>query len=71
MHSCRRNGEGGLKGCDDWGSKPPRVVIHANATVQGLLKFEREVRLYVSDKATIGTVEGATPIRFSGSEPPR
>jgi carbonic anhydrase/acetyltransferase-like protein (isoleucine patch superfamily) len=70
MHSCRRNGGSGLSGCDDYRSRHPRVVIHANATVQGVLKFEREVELYVSDKATIGRVEGATPIRFSGSEPP-
>jgi hypothetical protein len=34
------------------------------------LRFEREVQLYVSDRATIGTVSGATPIPFSGDKPP-
>jgi hypothetical protein len=48
----------------------PRIVIGPGATVQGELRFERTVRLYVSDKATIGTVTGATPIRFSGDTPP-
>jgi hypothetical protein len=34
------------------------------------LRFERTVKLYVSDKATIGTVTGATPIPFAGDTPP-
>jgi hypothetical protein len=48
----------------------PRIVIGPGATVQGDLRFERTVRLFVSDKATIGTVTGATPIPFSGEIPP-
>jgi len=48
----------------------PRIVIGPGATVQGELRFERKVQLYVSDKATIGTVTGATPIAFSGETPP-
>jgi hypothetical protein len=48
----------------------PRIVIGPGATVQGDLRFERTVRLFVSDKATIGTVTGATPIPFSGDTPP-
>jgi hypothetical protein len=48
----------------------PRIVIGPGATVQGELRFERTVQLYVSDKATIGTVTGATPISFSGDSPP-
>jgi hypothetical protein len=48
----------------------PRIVIGPGATVQGDLRFEREVQLYVSDKATIGKVTGATPISFSGDSPP-
>jgi len=48
----------------------PRIVIGPGATVQGALRFERTVQLYVSDKATIGTVTGATPIPFSGDSPP-
>jgi predicted acyltransferase (DUF342 family) len=50
--------------------EPPRVVIEPGSVVKGTLKFEREVRLYVSDRATIGTVEGATPVKFSGDRPP-
>jgi DUF4097 and DUF4098 domain-containing protein YvlB len=48
---------------------PPRIVIGPEAIVEGPLVFEHEVRLYVSDRATIGTVDGATPISFSGSRP--
>jgi hypothetical protein len=49
----------------------PRIVIGPGATVQGELRFERTVHLYVSDKATIGTVTGATPISFTGDSPPK
>jgi acetyltransferase-like isoleucine patch superfamily enzyme len=49
----------------------PRIVIGPGATVQGELRFERTVQLYVSDKATIGTVTGATPISFTGDTPPK
>ena len=48
----------------------PRIVIGPGATVQGDLRFERTVQLYVSDKATIGTVTGPTAIAFSGDAPP-
>jgi DUF4097 and DUF4098 domain-containing protein YvlB len=48
----------------------PRVVIGPNAIVQGPLKFEHEVKLYVSESATIGPVEGATAEKFSGDRPP-
>jgi DUF4097 and DUF4098 domain-containing protein YvlB len=48
----------------------PVVIIGPGATVQGPLKFEREVKLYVSDRATIGEVTGATPVKFSGDAPP-
>jgi hypothetical protein len=47
----------------------PRIVIGPGVTVQGELRFERTVKLYVSDKATIGTVTGATPIPFTGDTP--
>lgn len=40
---------------------PPRVVIGPRATVTGVLRFKRKVELLVSDSATIGSVEGATP----------
>jgi hypothetical protein len=48
----------------------PRIVIGPGATVQGDLRFERTVQLFVSDKATIGTVTGAKPIPFTGDAPP-
>jgi hypothetical protein len=51
--------------------KVPRIVIGPGVTVQGELRFERTVKLYVSDKATIGTVTGATPIPFSGDTAPK
>jgi DUF4097 and DUF4098 domain-containing protein YvlB len=51
-------------------SEDPTVVIGPGATVQGELRFERKVRLFVSDKATIGTVTGATPVSFTGDTPP-
>ena len=47
----------------------PKIVIGPGAVVEGTLKFEREVKLYVSHTATIGKVEGATPIRFDGDQP--
>lgn len=50
-------------------SKPPRVVIGPRAVVKGALEFEREVELLVSDSASIGSVKGATPVKFSGENP--
>ena len=52
-----------------FGEDIPRIVIGPGATVQGDLRFERKVRLFVSDKATIGTVTGATPVPFTGDNP--
>ena len=49
--------------------KPLRVVIGPGAVVKGTLTFRREVQLYVSDHATIGTVEGATVNKFRGEHP--
>ena len=51
-------------------SSDPVIVIGPGATVQGDLRFDRKVKLYVSDKATIGTVIGATAVPFSGETPP-
>jgi hypothetical protein len=51
-------------------STPPRVVIGARATVAGVLRFKREVELLVSETATIGPVEGATPLRFATEQAP-
>jgi hypothetical protein len=51
-------------------SDDPVIVIGPGAVVQGDLRFERKVKLYVSDKATIGPVIGATAVTFSGNSPP-
>ena len=51
-------------------TRKPRIVIGPGAVVQGELRFDRPVTLYVSDQATIGAVTGATPVRFSGDKPP-
>ena len=48
----------------------PRVVIGPGAVVQGKLRFERRVKLYVSDSASTGPVQGATAVKFSGAELP-
>jgi DUF4097 and DUF4098 domain-containing protein YvlB len=47
----------------------PRVIIGPGAVVRGPLHFERPVKLYVSDHASIGPVSGASVIRFSGAGP--
>lgn len=44
------------------GCPSPRVVIGPRATVAGVLRFKREVKLLVSESATIGPVIGATPV---------
>jgi hypothetical protein len=55
-----------------WGSNDmPRIVIGPGAVVQGNLRFERPVHLFVSDSATIGPVIGATAVKFSGDKPPK
>jgi DUF4097 and DUF4098 domain-containing protein YvlB len=48
----------------------PRIVIGPGAVIGGKLRFEHDVTLYVSDKATVGPVEGATAVPFSGDAPP-
>lgn len=50
--------------------KPPRIVIGANAAVDGPLLFERDVKLYVHQSATTGKISGATPVRYSGNRAP-
>ncbi len=65
-----RKNQGG--GWFNWGFSrtPPRVVIGPGAVVSGPLVFEQEVRLYISDHATVGPIKGATAIKFSGLRPP-
>lgn len=55
-----------------WGSsnnRAPVIIIGPHAVVQGTLDFEREVVLKVSDSAQIGTVKGATVVKFNGATP--
>ena len=49
-------------------STPPRVVIGPRATVSGTLRFKRPVELLVSESATIGRVQGATPVMFGAED---
>ena len=51
-------------------TRKPRIVIGPGAVVQGDLRFDRDVQLYVSDKATVGPITGATAVTFSGDRPP-
>lgn len=53
------------------GRRTPRIVIAPRAKIEGALTFEREVKLYVHDTATVGTVEGATVVRYSGDRAPK
>lgn len=53
-----------------FGNDVPRIEIGPGAVVQGDLRFERDVKLYVSDRATIGPITGTTAIPFSGDAPP-
>ncbi|HZF16420.1 MAG TPA: hypothetical protein VE046_10795 [Steroidobacteraceae bacterium] len=54
-----------------WQGSPPRIVIGPGAVVDGPLRFERDVKLYVSDRAKIGAVTGATPVTYSGDTAPK
>jgi DUF4097 and DUF4098 domain-containing protein YvlB len=44
----------------------PTIIIAPGAVVSGTLHFERDVNLYVSSRAKIGPVEGATASAYSG-----
>lgn len=55
----------------NWGDKPPpRIVIGPGSSVAGRLRFEHEVELYVSERASVGPITGATPVRYGGDTPP-
>ena len=51
----------------------PRVVIGPGSRVEGVIRLEREVKLYISDSAEVGGVEGVMTmddaVRFSGKRP--
>jgi DUF4097 and DUF4098 domain-containing protein YvlB len=48
----------------------PRVIIGPDARVDGPLRFERKVVLYVHATAKTGAITGATAIRFDTPTPP-
>lgn len=57
-----------------WGKKrKPRIVIGPGSRIVGGIDLEREVDLYISDNASVGTVRGVMTIddanRFSGERP--
>ena len=53
-----------------WGkSRIPRIVIGPNATVNGDLRFEREVELFVHTSAKVGPVSGATARPYTDTLP--
>lgn len=43
--------------------RKPKITIGPDAIVNGTLKFEREVELHISDRAKVGKIVGATPIK--------
>ena len=53
--------------------KKPTVVIGPGSRVEGVLILKREVKLYISDRAEVGGVEGVMSmddaVRFSGDHP--
>ncbi len=51
--------------------KIPRIVIGPEAVVEGPLVFERDVKLYVHASARIGSLRGASAVRFDGTTPPK
>lgn len=54
-------------------SRKPRIVIGPGARVEGKIRLEREVKLYISETAEVGGVEGEMTLedaeRFSGKRP--
>ncbi len=59
-----------------WGNKQnrkPRIVIGPGSVVEGAIVLKREVELFISDTARVGTVEGVMSlddaVRFSGEQP--
>ena len=58
-----------------WNSskRTPRIVIGPGSRVEGVIRLEREVKLYISESAEVGGVEGEMTmddaVRFSGKRP--
>ena len=59
-----------------WGkskSRKPRIVIGPGSVVEGKIDLEREVELFISETARVGSVDGVMSmddaVRFSGDRP--
>ncbi|TYT26684.1 hypothetical protein FZO89_10675 [Luteimonas viscosa] len=50
--------------------RKPRIIIGPDAVVEGELKFERDVTLYVHETARTGPVSGATATAYSSARAP-
>ena len=54
-------------------SRTPEIVIGPGSRVEGVLRLEREVKLFISESADVGGVEGVMSmddaVRFSGDRP--
>ncbi len=54
--------------------RKPRIVVGPGSVVEGVIRLEREVELFISESATVGGVEGEMSmddaVRFSGEKPP-
>lgn len=48
----------------------PRIIVGPNAVIDGELRFEREVKLYVHSSAKVGNIVGAKAISFSTPSAP-
>lgn len=51
-------------------ARPPRIIIGPNARVDGPLRFEHPVKLYVHSSAKTGAITGATAVRFDTPRAP-
>lgn len=61
---------------NSWGNKDtrvPTVIVGPNCRVEGVIRLEREVKLYIAESASVGGVEGVLSmddaVRFSGDRP--
>jgi predicted acyltransferase (DUF342 family) len=63
---------------NSWGfgnknSRKPKIIIGPGSEVRGTIELEREVELYISETAKVGSVEGVMSmndaVRFSGERP--
>ena len=54
-------------------SRKPRIVVGPGSRIEGVIRLEREVELYISESAEVGGVEGKMSmddaVRFSGKKP--